>query len=96
MTTQTLFQKLQREVGSFRAEYLPLEIRFMGRDRVTHTRQLLNASLDEVAFASDLLSEEISVLIQRRAALDDLYAIARHRGALGADLIEKIAEESSK
>ena len=52
----------------------------------THT-----ATLDELAFAIQLASEEQSIASRRRCALDELYINARKAGALGADRLTDIA-----
>lgn len=52
----------------------------------THT-----ATLDELAFAIQMASEEQSIASRRRCALDELYINARKAGALGADRLSDIA-----
>lgn len=83
---------LRKHVTSFYADHLPEQLRY--RDRAgqevvivpTHT-----ATLDELAFAIQMASEEQSIASRRRSALDELYVNARKAGALGADRLYDIA-----
>lgn len=81
---------LRKHLTSFYADHLPEQLRY--RDRAgrevlipTHT-----ATLDELAFAIQMASEEQSLASRRRAALDELYINARKSGALGADRLSDI------
>ena len=96
MSTNPLFEKLRRHLGAYRGEDLPAEICYYDRYRNLVVKPLLDASLDEIAFAVQTLSEESKAISCRRSALDYLYTFSRKRGAVGADQIGQIAEEVTK
>lgn len=82
---------LRKRASSFYSDHLPTELRYRNNvgDEVTVAAE--NATVDELAFAIQLASEEQSTVSRRRAALEDLYQNARKSGALGADRITDIA-----
>ena len=96
MKTPTLHQSLQAKLGSYSGEYLATTLRYLDRYGNTVEKPLLDASLDEVAFAIQMLSAESSAIHRRRSALDSLYTIARDHGCLGADTVGAIAAEVTK
>ena len=90
MNTNNL-STLRKHITPFYGDHLPEQIRYRdraGREVVipTHT-----ATLDELAFAIQMASEEQSIASRRRCALDELYVNARKAGALGADRLYDIA-----
>jgi hypothetical protein len=87
-----LFNKLvlRKRVGSFYAEHLPTEIHYRNRAGEDVSVPTENATVDELAFALQLASEEQSTVSRRRAAIEDLYQNARKSGALGADRMTDI------
>ncbi|MBI5923829.1 MAG: hypothetical protein HY847_19550 [Betaproteobacteria bacterium] len=96
MTTHPLFEKLCRHLGAYRSDDLPVEICYLDRYRNLVVKPLLDASLDEIAFAVQTLHEESMAISSRRSALEYLYTFSRKRGAVGADQIIHIAEEVTK
>lgn len=96
MTTPTLYESLQRKLGAYASEHLPPVICYQDRDGNTVEKPLLDATLDEVAFAVQTLGAEGSAIHRRRSALDNLYTLAREHGCLGADAISEIAAEVTK
>lgn len=96
MSTNPMFEKLRRHLGAYRGEDLPAEICYFDRYRNLVVKPLLDASLDEIAFAVQTLHEESMVLSGRRNALEFLYSFSRKHGAVGADQIGQIAEEVTK
>lgn len=96
MSTQPLFEKLRRHLGSYRGEFLPDEVCYFDRYRNLVVKPILDASLDEIAFAIETLKAENVAIACRRDALETLYAQARKQGAVGADPIVRIAEGVTK
>lgn len=96
MSTNLMFEKLRRHLGAYRGEDLPAEICYFDRYRNLVAKPLLDASLDEIAFAVQRLNEESLAITCRRSALEYLYSFARKQGAVGADQIGQIAEEVTK
>lgn len=96
MTMPTLYQSLQAKLGFYAGEHLATTLRFQDRYGNTVEKPLLDATLDEVAFAIQTLGAEGSAITRRRHALDSLYLLARDRGCLGADTVGAIATEVAK
>lgn len=96
MKTPTLHQCLQGKLGSYAGEHLTATIRYQDRYGNTVEKPLLDATLDEVAFAIQTLSAESASIHRRRSALDSLYLLARERGCLGSDTVGVIAVEVTK
>ena len=96
MKTPTLHQSLQAKLGSYAGEHLSTTLRYRDRYGNTVEKPLLDATLDEVAFAIQTLGAESSAIHRRRNALDSLYLLARDRGCLGADTVGEIALEVAK
>jgi hypothetical protein len=93
MKPETLFQSLQAKLGMFTGDHLSPVIRYQDRAGNFIEKSLLEATLDEVAFAIQTLAAESSTLYQRRNALEKLYTVARERGHLGSDTVEAITTE---
>lgn len=93
MNTSTLYQSLQAKLGPYTGEHLSAVIRYEDRYGNLVEKPLLDATLDEVAFAIQTLGAESASIYQRRNALEKLYAIARERGCLGSDTVDVIAVE---
>ncbi|SFB02954.1 hypothetical protein SAMN04515620_11367 [Collimonas sp. OK607] len=96
MKTLTLYQALQAKLGAYSGEHLTTTLRYQDQYGDTVEKPLLDATLDEMAFAIQTLSVEGSVIYRRRSALENLYTLARDRGCLGADTIGAIAAEVTK
>ena len=96
MKTSNLHQALQTRLGSYAGEHLATMLRYLDRNGNIVEKPLLDATLDEVAFAIQMLSAEGSVIHRRRSALDSLYTLARDHGCLGADTVGVIAAEVTK
>jgi hypothetical protein len=96
MKTQTLHQSLQTKLDSYAGEHLTATICYQDRCGNTVEKPLLDATLDEVAFAIQTLSAEGSAIHRRRVALESLHTIARDHGCIGADTIGAIAVEVTK
>ncbi len=96
MSANPMFEKLRRHLGSYRGEFLPDDICYFDRYRNLVVKPLLDASLDEIAFAVETLKAENIAISCRRDALESIYAQARKHGAVGADRIGQIAEEVTK
>lgn len=96
MNGPTLYESLQRMLGAYAGEHLTPVIRLQGRDGNLVEKPLLDATLDEVAFAIRILSAEGSAIHRRRSALESLYDLAREHGCLGADTVDAIAAEVTK
>ncbi len=82
---------LRKRVGSFYADHLPSDLRYRNRAGEDVSVPIENATVDELAFALQLASEEQSIVSRRRSAIEDLYQNARKSGALGADRMTDIA-----
>ena len=82
---------LRKRVGSFYADHLPNEIRYRNRAGEDVSVPTESATVDELAFALQLASEEQSIVSRRRSAIEDLYQNARKSGALGAERMTEIA-----
>ena len=82
---------LRKRVGSFNSDHLPSDIRYRNRAGEEVSVPIENATVDELAFALQLASEEQSIVSRRRSAIEDLYQNARKSGALGADRMTDIA-----
>ena len=93
MNANTLIQKLRKEVMSLAGDNLPTEICYQDRYGNVVIKPLLDATLDELAFAAQTLNAERSALSRRQVALEDVYAHARKQGFLGADLIRGLVDE---
>ena len=92
MKTPTLLQSLQKKLGPYAGEHLVTTLSYRDRYGNAVDKPLLDATLDEVAFAIQTLSAEGSAIHRRRNALDTLYILARERGCVGADTVGAIAE----
>lgn len=91
MKTQTLHQTLQAKLGGFVGEHLGTSISYEDRYGNTVEKPLLDATLDEVAFAIQSLSRESSAIHRRRNALEALYTLAREHTYPGAETVGDIA-----
>lgn len=96
MKTPTLHQSLQAKLGAFAGEHLTATIRYQDRYANTVEKPLLDATLDEIAFAVQTLSRESADIHRRRHALESLYTFARERNCLGIDTVGEIAAEVTK
>ena len=96
MNANTLIQKLRKEVMSLAGDNLPAEIRYQDRYGNLVEKPLLDATLDEVAFAIQTLNAESASIHRRRSALDSLYTMARENGCLGSDTVGAVAVEVTK
>lgn len=96
MKTPTLHQALQAKLGSYAGEHLVTTLRYQDQYGNCVEKPLLDATLDEVAFAIQTLSAEGSAIHRCRSALDSLYTLARNCGCLGADSVGAIAAEVTK
>jgi len=96
MTTPTVYQSLQAKLGLYAGEHLSTTLRYQDRYGNTVAKPLVDATLDEVAFAIQALSAEGFAIHRRRSALDNLYTLARDHGCLGADTVGAIAAEVTK
>ena len=96
MKTPTLHQALQKKIGSVYGDSLPTTIKFQDRAGDIIDKELVDATLDEVAFAMQLLQVESSAIHARRGALERLYNLAREHRCLGSDSVNLIAAEVTK
>ena len=96
MKTPTLHQSLQAKLGAYTGEHLTAAIRYQDRYGNLVEKPLLDATLDEVAFAIQTLNAESASIHRRRSALDSLYTLARENGCLGSDTVGAIAVEVTK
>lgn len=96
MTTQTLYQSLQGKLGSYVGEHLTPAIRYQDRNGNLVEKALMDATLDDIAFAIQALGAESAAIHRRRNALDSLYSLAREHGSVGSDLVGDIAAEVTK
>lgn len=96
MTSADLIQQLRSKPLGLFGEYLPDEIRYFDRNGNQVVKPLLDATLDEIAFAAQTLKAERAALSCRQQALEDMYALARKQGFLGADSIGRIVGEVTK
>ena len=62
---------LRKRVGSFYADHLPSDIRYRNRAGEEVSVPIENATVDELAFALQLASEEQSIVSRRRSAIED-------------------------
>jgi tRNA U55 pseudouridine synthase TruB len=96
MGTSKLHQMLQKKIGSVYGDSLPATIKFQDRTGNIIEKELVDATLDEIAFAMQLLQAENSAIHSRRGALERLYNLAREHRCLGSDTINLIAAEVTK
>ncbi len=96
MKTPTMHQALQKKIGSVYGDSLPASIKFQDRAGEIIEKALADASLDEIAFAMQLLQAENSAIHARRGALERLYNLAREHRCLGSDTVNVIAAEVTK
>ena len=96
MKTQTLHQDLQQKLGSYVGEHLSTSIRYEDRYGNVVEKPLMDATLDEVAFAIQTLCRESLAIHRRRNALESLYNLARERTCHGAETVGAIAAEVTK
>ena len=96
MKTPTLHQALQKKIGSVYGDNLPTTIKFQDHAGNLIEKELIDATLDEIAFAMQLLQAESSATHARRGALDRLYNLAREHRCLGSDTVNLIAAEVTK
>jgi hypothetical protein len=86
MTTKPSLLELLRKQSSMYMRDLPDGVRIPALDgsrRDDVTRPVLEATIDDIAFAIQGLEAEASAIHRRLGALRDLYEMARKRGALG-------------
>ncbi len=96
MSTKTMHQALQKKLGSVYGDSLPATIKFQDRTGNIIEKELVDATLDEIAFAMHLLQAENSAIHSRRGALERLYNLAREHRCLGSDTVKLIAAEVTK
>ena len=96
MNPNDLIDQLRRASVLYAGEHLPTEIRYQDRYGNFVIKPLLDAMVDEIVFAAQLLAAERSILSRRVSALEDVHAYARRHCYLGADRIGDIAEEVTK
>ena len=96
MSTTKLHQMLQKKIGSVYGDSLPATIKFQDRTGNIIEKELVDATLDEIAFAMHLLQAENSAIHSRRGALERLYNLAREHRCLGSDTVKLIAAEVTK
>jgi hypothetical protein len=96
MSTKTLHQVLQKKIGSVYGDSLPATIQFQDRAGNLIEKELTEATLDEIAFAMQLLQAENSAIHSRHGALERLYNLAREHRCLGSDTVNLIAVEVTK
>ncbi len=96
MKTPTLHQDLQKKIGSVYGDSLPATIKFQDRAGNLIEKELIDTTLDEIAFAMQLLQAEGSTIHARRGALERLYNMAREHRCLGSDTVNLIAAEVTK
>lgn len=89
----SLIALLRKQLPSIFGESLPTDIHYRNADGNVVTVALDAATVDELAFAIQTASEEVSALSRRRNALEDLHAEVRKRAARGADCIADIGWE---
>jgi len=92
---------LQRLRDTYSMKDLPDSIRTSEMGELGHplAKPMASATVDDIAFATQALDDEISALLGRAAALKRLHDRARRGGALGVDLAVDAAvrfEERSK
>jgi hypothetical protein len=91
-----LHQSLQAKLGSYAGEHLVTTLRYQDQYGNSVEKPLLDATLDEVAFAIQTLGAEGSAIHRVRSALDSLYNLARDHRCLGQDTVAVIAAEVTK
>ena len=96
MSTTNLHQMLQKKIGSVYGDSLPATIKFQDRAGDFIEKELVDATLDEIAFAMQLLQAENAAIHARRGALERLYNLAREHRCLGSDTVNLIAAEVTK
>lgn len=96
MSTPTLHQTLQKQIGSVYGDSLPTMIKFQDRAGDIIEKELADATLDEIAFAMQLLHAESAAIHARRGALERLYNLAREHRCMGSDTVNVIAVEVTK
>ena len=96
MKTSTLHQVLQKKIGSVYGDSLPVMIKFQDRAGNLIEKELIDTTLDEIAFAMQLLQAEGSTIHARLGALERLYNMAREHRCLGSDTVNLIAAEVTK
>lgn len=96
MNTPTLHQTLQKQIGALYGDSLPATIKFQDRAGDIIEKELADATLDEIAFAMQLMHAESSAIHARRGALERLYNLAREHRCLGSDTVNVIAAEVTK
>ncbi|MBX9594162.1 MAG: hypothetical protein K2X46_07345 [Roseomonas sp.] len=79
---------LQRLRETYSMKDLPDSIRTSEMGELGHSlaKPLASATVDDIAFATQAIDDEVSALFGRAAALKRLHDRARRAGALGADL----------
>jgi hypothetical protein len=79
---------LQRLRENYSMKELPDSIRTRELGELGHAlaKPLASATVDDIAFASQAVDDEVSALFGRAAALKQLHERARRAGALNADL----------
>jgi hypothetical protein len=93
MNITSPFKALQRTLGSYAGDALTPTIEYYDRQGNLVTRPLMEATLDELAFAMQRLQAEGSVLHRQRMALENLYTLAREHRCLGSATVQEIASE---
>ena len=89
----SLIALLRKQLPSIFGESLPTDIHYRNADGNVVAVALEAATVDELAFAIQTASAEVSALNRRRNALEDLHTEVRKRAARGADRIADIAWE---
>jgi tRNA U55 pseudouridine synthase TruB len=96
MSTPTLHQTLQKQIGAVYGDSLPTSIKFHDRTGDIIEKELADVTLDEIAFAMQLLHAESAAIHARRSALERLYNLAREHRCMGSDTVNVIAMEVTK
>ena len=91
---KSTLQKLMK--GGLYAKHVPvvIEIPALGALEGDTTKPIIEATLDDLAFAAQALDQRQSALGTRLAAIRELYAEARAKGALGAEnIVEALSRQ---
>ena len=96
MKTLSLYESLQVKVGYYAGEHLTPTLQYLDRGGNLVQKPLLEATLDEVAFAIQTLSVQSSDVHRRRNALEAIYTLAREHGFVGSETVNAIAGEVTK
>lgn len=93
MITEANFTQTLSENAPFELDALPETLRIppvAGRSSVEVVRPLVEATVDDLAFAIQGMEAENLARHRRLAALRRLYELTRERGALGASALRDV------